>query len=321
HNVPFLVVANYFVYLMPHLIYQLAPLAALVAVLVTLGVMSKNNEIVAFKACGVSLYRLSFPLLFAGMLVAGGLLALDNTYLPYTNQRQDALRNQIKGRPAQTFFQPRQQWIFGQGAHVYNYQLFDSDRNLFGGLNVLQLDPVTFQLQRRIYAARARWDPAIGVWVLEEGWVRDFNAQAVSQFSHFQTGTFPVLREPPEYFRREVKRSYQMNWRELRQYIGDLQQAGFDVAQLSVQWHKKLAFPLLLPIIMLLAIPFAFLVGARGAIGGLAVAVGIAIVYWATAALFEAMGGVGQLPPLMAGWAPDAIFGFVGLYFYFRMPT
>jgi lipopolysaccharide export LptBFGC system permease protein LptF len=63
------------------------------------------------------------------------------------------------------------------------------------------------------------------------------------------------------------------------------------------------------------------LVGTRGAIGGLAVAVGVGISYWSTAALFEAMGSVGQLPPLIAGWAPAAIFGFLAVYFIFRMPT
>jgi lipopolysaccharide export LptBFGC system permease protein LptF len=70
-----------------------------------------------------------------------------------------------------------------------------------------------------------------------------------------------------------------------------------------------------------LGAPFAFLVGTRGAVGGLAVAVCIGIVYWATAALFEAMGSVGQLPPLLAGWAPDAIFGFLAVYFFLKMPT
>ena len=75
-----------------------------------------------------------------------------------------------------------------------------------------------------------------------------------------------------------------------------LRKAGFDVANLTVQWHVKLAFPLIAPIIMLLAIPFALLVGTRGAIGGVALGVAIGIVYWTAARLLEAMGGVGQLP-------------------------
>jgi lipopolysaccharide export system permease protein len=112
-----------------------------------------------------------------------------------------------------------------------------------------------------------------------------------------------------------------MNWRQLGQYIASLRQAGFDTSRLSVQWQKKFAFPLIAAIIVFLGAPFAFLVGTRGAIGGLAVAVGIGLVYWVTAALFEAMGSVGQLPPLLAGWAPDAIFGFLAVYFTLKMPT
>ncbi len=321
HAVPFLVVVNYFRYLSPHMLYQLAPLGALLGVLVTLGLMSKNNEIVAFQAAGVSLYRLALPLLLVSLALAGVLLLLDDTYLPYANQRQDALRNQIKGRPAQTFYQPRRRWIFGEGFKVYNFELFDADRRLFGGLNVFELNPATFQLQRRVYATRAHWEEQQNTWILESGWVRDFDGAKVTSYVPFVVYALGELSEPPTYFNREVRQFYQMNWRELQQYIRELRQAGFDVARLSVQWHMKLAFPLIAPIIVLLAIPFALLVGTRGAVGGLALGVGIGVVYWATSALFEALGAVGQLPPLLAGWAPDTIFAFVGLYFFLKMPT
>ena len=321
HRTRLLEVVSYFIYFASYLFYQLAPLAALVAVLVTLGVMTKNNELVALKAGGISLYRISLPLLLAGMMLAGALVVLDDTYLPYANQRQDALRNQIKGRPAQTYYQPRRQWIFGEQSKVYNYEFFDPDRQLFGNLNVFELDSATFEIRRRVYAARAHWDNQQSVWILESGWLRDFNHGQVSHYQPFLAYALKELNEPPTYFNREVRQSYQMTWWELKQYIGDLRQAGFDVARLSVQLQKKLSFPLIAPIIILLAIPFSILVGTRGAIGGLATGVGIAIVYWAASALTEAMGSVGQLPPLLAGWAPDTIFGFLGLYFFLKMPT
>jgi len=321
HRTRLLEVIDYFIYLSSYLFYQLAPLAALVAVLVTLGIMTKNNELVAFKAGGISLYRISVPLLLAGLMLTGALVVLDDTYLPYANQRQDALRNQIKGRPAQTYYQPRRQWIFGENAKVYNYEFFDPDRQLFGNLNVFELDPATFEIRRRVFAARAHWDSQQNVWILESGWLRDFDHGQVSHYQPFLGYALKELNEPPSYFNREVRQSYQMTWWELKQYIGDLRQAGFDVARLSVQLQKKLSFPLIAPIIILLAIPFSILVGTRGAVGGLATGVGIAIVYWAASALTEAMGSVGQLPPLLAGWAPDTIFGFLGLYFFLKMPT
>jgi LPS export ABC transporter permease LptF/LPS export ABC transporter permease LptG len=321
NHIPISVVLNYFRELVPLMLYQLAPLATLVATLVTLAVMAKNNEVIAFKASGISLYRLVLPLALAGCLIAGGMFLLDDTFLPYANQRQDALRNQIKGRPAQTYFQPAHQWIYGENGKIYNYELFDADRNLFGGLSVFELDPATFQMRRRVFASRATWEPSENTWVLTGGWIRDFDGQRVTRYTPFKVESLPEISEPPSYFRREVRQSYQMNWRQLGEYIVSLHNAGFDTARLSVQWQKKFAFPLIAAIIVCLAAPFGFLVGTRGAIGGLALAIAIAIVYWATAALFEAMGSVGQLPPILAGWAPDAIFGFLAVYFFLRMPT
>jgi LPS export ABC transporter permease LptF/LPS export ABC transporter permease LptG len=321
NNIPISMVLSYFRYLVPLMMYQLAPLATLVATLVTLAVLAKNNEVIAFKASGMSLYRLVLPLTLAGCLIAGGMFLLDDTYLPYANQRQDALRNQIKGRPAQTYFQPARQWIFGENTKIYNYELFDPDQNLFGGLSVFELDPDTFQIRRRVFAERATWVQSENTWALTGGWIRDFQSGKVSQYTPFKVQSLPEISEPPSYFRREVRQSYQMNWRQLGEYIQGLRQAGFDTARLSVQWQKKFAFPLIAAIIVFLGAPFAFLTGTRGAVGGLAVAVGVAIVYWATAALFEAMGSVGQLPPLLAAWSPDAIFGFLGVYFFLKMPT
>jgi len=318
--VPFFTVMNYFRFLVPYLTYQLTPLAALVAVLVTLGIFSKNNELVAFKASGISLHRLAVPLLVAGIALAGCMILLDDTYLPYANQRQDALRNQIKGRPPQTYTRP-QKWIFGEKSKIYNYDLFQPSLNLFGGLNVVELDPATFQVRRRIFASRAQWSDSQKLWLLESGWVRDFADGTISRYERFNATALPELTEPPAYFNREVLQATQMNWRELRRYIRGLRLAGFDVSFLSVEWHRKFAYPLIAPVSMLLAIPFAILVGARGAIGGVALGIGIGVVYWSVAALLQAMGGVGQLPPLLAGWSPDLIFLFLGLYFFFKMPT
>jgi len=320
HNVPFHVVVNYFRYLIPYSVYQFTPLGALVAVLVTLGILSKNNEIVAFKASGISLYRLAVPLFLAGVAIALTLLILDDTYLPYANQRQDALRAIIKGRPAQTYTRP-QRWIFGENYKVYNYDLFDPTDKLFGGLSVIELDPATFQLKRRVFATRARWLDSQQTWVLESGWVRDFSGTTVERYAPFKVATLSELTEPPSYFNREVIQAFQMSWRDLRRYISGLHVAGFDVSTLAVQWHKKIAYPLIAPISMMLAIPFALLVGSRGAIGGVALGVGIGIGYWAIAALTEAMGGIGQLPPFLAAWSPDLIFFFLALYFFFKMPT
>ena len=321
HRASYLEVAGYFRYLSYYLMYQLAPLACLVSILITLGIMTKNNELVAFKASGISLYRVALPLLLAGGLATVGLVAFDQTYLPYANQRAEELHSKIKGLPPQTFYEPQRRWIIGNNSKILNYQLYDPDRRLFGGLAIFELDPQTFALSRRVYAARAYWEPQQSAWILESGWIRDFRGGSVSRYAEFNVMELPEFNEPPAYFTREVRQSSEMDWFELRSYIDKLRHSGFDVARFSVQLYKKLSFPLIAPVVILLAIPFSILVGSRGAVGGLALGVGLAVIYWATAALFEAMGGVGQLPPFLSAWSPDLIFLFCGLYFFLRMPT
>jgi LPS export ABC transporter permease LptG/LPS export ABC transporter permease LptF len=316
-----LTVGEYLLNVVPYFLYTTTPLSMLLAVLVTFGLLQRSNEITAIKATGISLYRIIIPVLLASMLVAGGLFLSDQFYLPYTNKRQDALRNQIKGKPAQTYLRPDRKWIFGQHSDIYYYQFFDPDRDVFGGVSVFQFDPHTFQITHRIDADRAHWSEQMNRWVYEQGWERSLNGSVHLSDRKFDVATYPELSEPPAYFKKEIKQSSEMNYEELRRYIHDLEQSGFDVVRLRVQLQKKIAYPLITLVMAVLAIPFALSAGKRSAVAGVATAIGIGVVYWTTNSLFEAMGNLSQLPPAVAAWSPDLVFGFIGGYLILRMPT
>ena len=323
HNgISVLTVGEYLLNVTPYfLYYPIAPMSMLLAVLVTFGLLQRSNEIIAIKATGISLYRIVIPVLLASCLVAGLLFISDQFYLPYTNKRQDELRNRIKGKPAQTYLRPDRKWIFGQHHDIYYYQLFDPDRDTFGGVSVFQFDPHTFQITHRIAAARAHWSGPMGRWVYEQGWERSLMGSAIESYHKFDAATYPQLAEPPAYFKKEVKQSSEMNYDELRRYIHDLEQSGFDVVRLRVQLQKKIAYPLITLVMAVLAIPFALSAGKRGALAGVATAIGIGVVYWTISGLFEAMGNLSQLPPTIAAWSPNLVFGFIGGYLILRMPT
>lgn len=316
-----LVVANYYIYLIPQIIYLMLPLSILVATLVNFGILTKTNQVTAIKATGTSLYRIAVPILLASMVASAGMFVLEDYYLPQTNQRQDALRNQIKGKPAQTYLRPDRQWIFGQGERIYNYSFFDADRNVFANLSVFELDPKTFKLTRRIFAQRAFWEPNLHRWVMEQGWVRNIDGDQVTQYTPFAVSTFDEFTEQPSYFKKEVKPSAQMSAFELRRYIAELSRSGFDVVRLSVQFYRKFSFPLMAFVVVLIGIPFSFATGSKGALSGIAMSIAIAIVYLSTAGLFEAMGNLSQLPPVVAAWAPDVLFGLGGMYLLLRVRT
>jgi lipopolysaccharide export LptBFGC system permease protein LptF len=241
--------------------------------------------------------------------------------LPHTNKRQDALLNKIKGRPAQTYLNPSRKWIFGANSTIYYYQVFDSDRNEFGDLSVFQFKPSTFELVNRIYANRAQWDGSLKRWVCTQGWERSFQGSAISDYRTYDASTFASVSEPPEYFKKEVRQSLEMNYEQLRRYIHDLQQSGFEVVKLKVQLQKKIAFPVVTFVMGVLAIPFALSARKRGAVAGVATAIGIAVIYTVVSNLFESMGNISSLPPVLAAWSPDVIFALVGGYLILKVPT
>jgi LPS export ABC transporter permease LptF/LPS export ABC transporter permease LptG len=321
NQTPPLVVAEYLLNVAPYLLYGVAPLVMLLAVLITFGLMNRSNEITAIKATGTSVYRTVTPVLVAAAVLAAGLFFADQFYLPHTNKRQEALHNQIKGKPPQTYLRPDRRWIFGQHNDIYYYQFFDPDRDQFANLTIFQLDPASFAITKRVHADRAHWAESMGRWIYEQGWQRSLRGAAIADYHTFDVSTFPELSETPSYFKKEVKQYSEMNYEELRRYIRDLQQSGFDVVRLRVQLYQKLSFPLTTLIMAVLAVPFSLSAAKKGAVTGVAVAVGIAVVYTVASRVFEAMGDSSLLPPALAAWSPDLIFALAGAYLILKIPT
>ena len=314
---------SYLFFLTPKELYDMTPISVLVAVLLTLGVMSKQNEITAFKACGVSLYRLTMPLILACFLLSGSLLAFDYSYVPTANRRQEALRDEIKGKPKQSWLRPDHKWKKGYGSRIYYYKYFDSAERMMEEVNVFDLDPNSFQLKHEIVAGRARWNRELKTWVFEDGWSAEFDGANCKSYRTFHGPLQPVvfreLTEPPEYFVKEVTQDKQMNFVELKSYISDLAQSGFPTTKLQVQLYRKFAVPIFAIIMALIAAPFGFMVGNRGAMAGIGVSILIALLYLALGTLFEKLGEVNLLLPAMSAWAPDLIFALAGGYLMMRL--
>jgi LPS export ABC transporter permease LptG len=320
NNIPMSDALRYHLFLTPELIYRLLPFGVLLAVLVTFGIMTKNNEVTAFKACGIGVRRLGIPVILMSGVISAAAFAADYSWIPYANQVQNGLRNKIKGRPAQTFRRPDRQWVFHNN-HVFYFRHFDFEHNVMAEPWVYEIDPKSWQLTRQINAKSARWAPDVKAWIFEQGQVINIcNRTDECGVTNFTATSFPELNETPENtFMKEVKQDLQMNYAELGSYIKDLDEAGFETTTLQVQYYKKFAVPLFALTMALISVPFGFLVGNRGAMAGVGVSIGLAIAYLGISTLFEQMGNVGYLRPDVAAWAPNALFSLSGLYLILRM--
>ncbi len=313
---------DYLFHLAPKLIYDLTPIGTLVASLICFGILTKYNEVTAFKAGGISVHRLAMPVLVVSLLISGLLFAFDHYYIPEANRRQEMLRSEIKKKPVQTYLRPDRQWVYGKGSRIYNYRYLDPHAAMMSKVNVYELNPQSFHIVHQISADRARWEPNLKTWVFQNGisqTVRN-NADSYHQF-YRSSASFPELNEPPSWFVKEEKEYKEMNFQELGQYIRELKASGLDTTPLQVQYYKKFAVPLFALIMAILSIPFAFVAGNRGAMTGVGISFGIAIAYWTVGTLFEQIGDLNQLPAVMAAWSPDVVFSLAGLYLMARMKT
>ena len=325
NHITMLEVVEYHFFLTPKLIFDSTPFSVLVAVLVTFGILSKQNEVTAFKACGISLYRLCLPVLFACLVLSAGLFAFDHYIVPDANLRQEALRNKIKGRPTQTWAHADRKWIYGIGPRIYYYNHYDPTQNVMVDVHVYELDTNTYTLHRHISAERAEWQGTVKNWIFQNGRVRDIsrvgNGLRVTDHRAFQATTFTELQETPEYFLQEEKQYKQMNFLQLDSYIQKLKQSGFDTVKLQVQYHRKFSVPLFALIMAALAVPFAFTSGNRGAMASVGVSFFLAIAYLAVTQLFEQVGYLNQLPPPVAAWAPNIVMTIAAAWLFTRMKS
>ena len=305
-------------YSTPQFVYFVIPIAALVATLVTIGVLTKTNELVVMQACGISLYRAAMPLLLAGVCWSATLFALENSILANANREAESLRHVIRGGSPRTFDVINRKWLLNPDGDIYHYQFFDPARAELNGLSVFDIDADQWRLARRVFASRA--DFVDGAWRARDGWIREFGPGAgVARFDPFSARELPL--ESPDYFRIEQPDAERMTYAQLRNYVDELRVSGFNVVPYEVALHRKLSFPVVVIIMTLIAVPFAVSTGSRGALFGVGVGIVLAILYWFVFSVFAAIGTGGLLPPALAAWAPNLLFGAAAAYLILAVRT
>ena len=330
NNVPSSVFAVYYLYLSLQIFYDVAPVLVLVTTLVTFGLLSQRNEVVAAKALGFSLFRLAMPALVAAAGIALLSAALENSVLPASNAKVAELKDRIRGHagPIKSYHGADRHWRYAQddtgGGYIYNYRHYDAARQTLQRLQVFRFDP-EHRLIGRLYAAAARYvqgnEEETGGWQLVDAWVREFDGLTTTNSSRF-AGPQPVdLPEEPEFFDTEVKYADQMNRRELRRHVQDLMAAGNAVPELQMQLHNKTALPVVCLVMGLVALPFAFRLGRQGALYGIGISIMLGIVYYTVISVFVTLGQSEALPPLVAAWSPNALFGTLALYLFLGVRT
>jgi LPS export ABC transporter permease LptF/LPS export ABC transporter permease LptG len=308
----------------PEFLTYIIAIAVLLSGLITVGLLTKNSELIIMRACGISLYRTALPMLAFALAAGAFLVALQENVLSTANRRADQLNHHIRTGSPQTFGLLNRKWIAGTNGEIYHYQYYDPRRLELHHVAVFEFDPTNHTLktrrfvQKATYTADARSD-AEPQWALNQGWVREFGPANQILFTPF---TDQVARfEPADYFVTEAREPDLMNFAQLRVYINELRSSGYNVLEHEVGLHRKVAFPFVTLVMTLIAVPFAVTTGRRGAMYGIGVGIVLAMIYWVMISIFAAFGASGVLDPMLAAWAPNLVFGAVAMYLLLTVRT
>jgi lipopolysaccharide export system permease protein len=306
---------DYFTYFfgkLPLILSQVTPMAILFGVFMALGGLSRTNELTALRAGGVSLWRISAPLLGVGLLATGGVLFSNELIVPLTAKEVKAVeRTIIKGQPRQLLRRDRV-W-FREADRIVNIRLALPAEGILQGITIYRLDR-DFHLLDRVDADRATYQD--GAWHFRDVQVRSFGSTGLESIARerFSEKILPLDKTPADFATPEF-RNDDLTFPELRDLVGRLEAEEFDATRYRVDMLARLATPFTSLIMAFLGIPFALRKGRNAGLAlGVALSVAIGVVFYLIQAMLLAFGYSGIVPPVVAAWAPNFLFVLTGIW-------
>ncbi|MBE9502612.1 MAG: LPS export ABC transporter permease LptG [Proteobacteria bacterium] len=306
-EVPFIDICRYFLYKTPLILTQITPMATLLATLLTLGILSRNNEVTVMKACGISLFQISSPILLISLFISLFSLFTSEYLLPHATQKYKEIERYRPGGSKYRLFKQSNIWYFGQGI-IYQINHLDLVNGVMNGVTILRVDR-DYKIVERIDSRQAKLEN--GLLTLTNGITRSFHDSL--KYEQFKEKMLPTQEKFSDFTVSEPMPE-EMTFKKLNKYIERLKKMGLDYTSYVVDLLAKIAFPLANFILPLIGIPFALKTGrSSGIAAGVGISIIIGFTYWITMAFNISLGHVGVLPPFLAAFGSNIIFALIGV--------
>ena len=295
---------------MPDTIMKVLPFAILLGTLFSVGGLSRNNELVAMRAAGISLGRTAMPLFGLGVVLSVGTLVFGETVVPAANQNYSDIRKfeiEQKRRERRTI----RYHLYRQGddGRIFRFERYDIPNRRGYGVLVQAFEGP--QLAYSIRADEMRWlDSA---WLLQRGEWRTFLSEDTARVEPFDSLEITRWKETPEYFAQRRRQVENMNFVELAERVRVKEKSGEDATAERFGLQLKLAYPFTCFMMVLLGVPIASTPKRAGLAKSLMITVGMVILYRALQEVMRAIGNWGDVPPIVAAWTMNVLFLAVGI--------
>lgn len=315
NHASFIDVASYYIYLIPWIALLVTPVAVLLATIFTLGKLSRQNELTALIASGVSMVRTSAPVLISSLIISFMVMAFAEFVVPLTNRRADRIKLTKIEKTKKKYSKRFKEDLHYQGENNRVYYAEKYDIKLKMMINVVLQEYQGSSLVRRIDAKKAIWDGS--AWVFLDGAIREFKdkEEKVTPFSKIK---LPKLKEKPKDFAKEDIDPEGMNYRELKDYIDKIRRAGGPVDKYLVDLYFKFSFPFTSFIFAIIGTALSSAKMKPSIATGFGLTLVISFTYYGVLRIGQALGHSGVIQPLLGAWMGNIIFLAVGGFLLFR---
>lgn len=299
----------YYLFSIPYILMYITPVSLLLASIFSLGVLGRRNELTALISSGISLVRISLPIILAALTISTGMILFNETVVTRANRaRLDILNYDIEGKKRENPDYKENLHYLGEGGYIYLARRYDNKSKLLFDVVLQKFDQNT--LVRRIDAKLASWNDS--TWVFSSGFDRRFTDDNES-VSAFRTLIVDGLKETPADFAKEQIEEENMNFKELLTYIQKVKRSGGEVDQFLVDLYFKFSFPFAGAIFVLLGISFTSGKRRQSIATGFGLTLIISFLYYGILRTGRTLGQNGIIPPLLASQMGNIIFFCIGI--------
>jgi lipopolysaccharide export system permease protein len=294
----------------PLIMVQITPVGILMAVLITFGLMNKNNEIIALKCGGMSIYYFTRPIFVLGIFFTLYLFLLSEIVVPLTIGRA----NEIYRVEVKKYTQTRGQKDIWFKSHrcIAFISYFNPRDKTISGIALNYFDD-HFKLTRRIDAAKGVFQN--GQWVFDDIMEQVLDKKTGSYEVEFHDKKIENLDFLPDDLQRGVKKSEEMGFRELLNYIRNVEAEGYDATPYRVDLQAKFALPVACLIVCIIGAGISVRkINKYGLSVNIALGIVVVFLYYVSYSFCLSLGYGGLLPPIVAAWASNFIFACMALF-------
>lgn len=309
---------KYYAYYAPEIVYRMIPVSGLLATVFTLSTLNRSNELVALFSVGMSLVRVTAPILIWVVCLCLGVFYLSDKALPnFAKHKNFIFYHEIKKKPSQYSIVKNEKIWYRSKDAIFNIKTLNEKTQKAEGLTLYYFNDQWDLIQM---VAAKTVDVGADNWILHDGSVTLFTEDSSFPItSPFKEKTI-VMNEDARDLSSTSNTSDMLTLNELKNYIQKNKEAGLDTIRYEVDYHSKYGFAAAALVMCLLGIPFS--VGktrSGGIMVNLGICLGLIFVYWIFFSSALTLGNYSYVPPVIAAWVPNLIMSGLAVYFIIRM--